>query len=122
MWAADILRQFDIAHAAGPDELENVWHAPYNKLLYTLFPTGTAFTVIPHFQEIGSTKSIDFIVTFEVYLENRPVFVVELKRKKDLPLTYKRVEADIQLRGRLDNLIGNALLLLKVLVSPIYLL
>ena len=121
MWPADILRQFDIAHAVDP-ELENVWHAPYNKLLNTLFPVDTAFTVIPNFQEIGSTKSVDFIVTFEIYLENRPVFLLELKRKKDLPLTSKRVEADIQLRGRLENLIGNALLLLKVLVSPIHLL
>ncbi|KAG1843373.1 hypothetical protein DFJ58DRAFT_844361 [Suillus subalutaceus] len=36
MWPEKVQRQFDIAQAAGNDALENVMHAPYNKLLNTL--------------------------------------------------------------------------------------
>ena len=96
------------AQAAGNDALENVLHAPYNKLLNTLFPVDTDFTVIPNFREINSAKGEDHLVTFEIFLENRPVFV--LKREKDFSVKSKRTAADDQLRGRLGDLIGNALL------------
>ncbi|KAG1860405.1 hypothetical protein F4604DRAFT_1930330 [Suillus subluteus] len=75
MWPVKVQRQFDIAQAAGTDALENVMHAPYNKLLNTLFPVDTDFTVIPNFQEINSTKGVDHLMTFEIFLENRPVFL-----------------------------------------------
>jgi hypothetical protein len=110
MWPVKVQRQFDIAQAAGNDALENVLHAPYNKLLNTLFPVDTDFTVIPNFQEINSTKGADYLVTFEIFLENRPVFVLGLKREKDFSVRSKRTAADDQLRGRLGDLIGNALL------------
>jgi hypothetical protein len=109
MWPVKVQRQFDIAQAAGNDALENVLHAPYNKLLNTLFPVDTDFTVIPNFQEIDSTKGADYLVTFEIFLENRPVFVLGLKREKDFSVRSKRTAADNQLRGRLGDLIGNAL-------------
>jgi len=106
MWPVKVQRQFDIAQAAGNNALENVLHAPYNKLLNTLFPVDTDFTVIPNFQEI--TKGADYLVTLEIFLENRPVFVLELKREKDFSVRSKRTAADDQLRGRLGDLIGNA--------------
>ncbi|KAF8190822.1 hypothetical protein BJ912DRAFT_964818 [Pholiota molesta] len=105
MWPEKIQRQFDIALARGNDALENVMHAPYNKLLNTLFPVDTDFTVIPNFQEINSNKGADYLVTFEVFLENKPVFVLALKREKDLGLKSKRTAADDQLRARLGDLI-----------------
>ena len=110
MWPVKVQRQFEIAQAAGNDALENVLHAPYNKLLNTLFPVDTDFTVIPNFQEINSTKGADYyLMTFEIFLENRPVFVLELKREKDFSVRSKRMAADDQLRGRLGDLIGNDL-------------
>ena len=114
-----VQRQFDIAQAAGNDVLENVLLAPYNKLLNTLFPVDTDFTVIPNFQEINSTKGADSLMTFKIFLENRPVFVLELKREKDFSVRSKRLAADDQLHGRLGDLIGNVLL--PLLVSPMYL-
>jgi hypothetical protein len=110
MWPVKVQRQFDIAQAAGNDALENVLHAPYNKLLNTLFPVDTDFTVIPNCQEINSTKGTDYLVTFEIFLENLPVFVLGLKREKGFSVRSKRTAADDQLRGRLGDLIGNALL------------
>ncbi|KAF8556302.1 hypothetical protein OG21DRAFT_1483220 [Imleria badia] len=105
MWPVKVQRQFDIAQAAGNDALENVLHAPYNKLLNTLFPVDTDFTVIPNFQEINSTKGADYLVTFKIFLENRPIFVLQLKREKDFSVRSKRTAADDQLRGRLGDLI-----------------
>ena len=110
MWPVKVQRQFEIAQAAGNDALENVLHAPYNKLLNTLFPVDTDFTVIPNFQEINSTNGADYLVTFEIFLENRPVFVLELKREKEFSVRSKRTAAVDQLRGRLGDLIGNDLL------------
>ena len=49
-------------------------------------------------------------MTFEIFLENRPVFVLELKREKDFSVRSNRSAADDQLRGRLGDLIGNVLL------------
>ena len=46
-------------------------------------------------------------MTFEIFLENRPVFVLELNREKDFSVRSKRKAADDQLRGRLGDLIGN---------------
>ena len=119
MWPVKVQRQFDIAQA-GNDVLVNVLHGPYNKLLNTLFPVDTDFTVIPNFQEIiNSTKGAAdyYLMTFEIFLENRPVFVLELKREKDFLVRSKRKAADDQLRGRLGDLIGsNELCSLSLLV------
>ncbi|KAF5362428.1 hypothetical protein D9756_002750 [Leucocoprinus leucothites] len=104
MWPAKVRRQFDIAQKDGNNVLENVLHAPYNKLLNTLFPVDTDFTVIPNFQQVYSSKGFDYIVTFEIFLENRPVFVLELERERDFSLKSKRTSADDQLRVRLGDL------------------
>ena len=108
MWPATVQRQFEIAQGVGNDALENVWHAPYNKLLNTLFPVDTDFTVIPNFQKIYSIKGVDYLVTFEIFLENQPVFVLVLKQKVDFSVRSNRKAADDQLRNRLGDLIGNA--------------
>lgn len=107
MWPVKVQQQFDIAQAAGNDALdsENVFLAPYNKLLNTLFPVDTDFTVIPNFQEINSTKGADYLVTFEIFLENLPVFVLGLKLEKDFSVRSKRRAADDQLRRRMGDLI-----------------
>ena len=108
MWPATVQRQFEIAQGVGNDALENVWHAPYNKLLNTLFPVDTDFTVIPNSQKIYSIKGVDYLVTFEIFLENQPVFVLVLKQKVDFSVRSNRKAADDQLRRRLGDLIGNA--------------
>ena len=108
MWPATVQRQFEIAQALGKDPLENALHAPYNKLLNTLFPVDTDFTVIPNFEEIYSSEGVDYLVTFEIFLENRPVFVLGLEREIYFSVKSNRETADDQLRRRLGDLIGNA--------------
>jgi hypothetical protein len=47
-------------------------------------------------------------VNFEIFLENQPVFLLELKRDRDFWTRSKRRAADDQLRGCLGDLISNA--------------
>lgn len=79
------------------------FHGPYNKLLYTLFPADSDFTVVPHYLP-GSRESADFIVMFEVLLEDKPVLVLELKAPARLQYPSTREDADLQIRTRLRDL------------------
>jgi hypothetical protein len=61
-----------------PDAVSCIPLHPYNKLLNTLFPVDTDFTVTPDSQELNSAKGAAHLFTFEIYVENRPVFVLRL--------------------------------------------
>lgn len=74
-----------------------------NRLLYTLFPTDTDFTVIPQFMPT-SREAADFLVTYEVYLEDKPVFILGIKPPKDLRYASTREKADLQIRSRVRDL------------------
>ena len=73
------------------------FHGPYNKLLNTLFPPDTSFTVVPQSWP-KSRESADFIVTFEVMLEDKIVFILQLKPPGDLAFLSRRAAADRQIR------------------------
>ena len=101
-WPTLVVRQFEKVPAT-PTVAD--FHGPYNKLLYTLFPANTAFTVVPQFMP-ASRESADFLIYFEVMLEDRPVLIVELKSPGDLRYASKREAADKQIRGRIRDLFG----------------
>ena len=102
-WPEKVIRQFQ---TIPPNPIESDFHGAYNKLLYTLFPPDTDFTVVPQYLKPASSKSSDYIVTFEVFLENKPVFILELKKPADLDLISSRQAADVQIRERLGDLAG----------------
>ena len=99
-WPPRILSQFAKVPNA-PSESD--FHDPYNKLLNTLFPVDTEFTVVPWCLP-GSRKSADFIFMFEVLLEDKPVFVLELKQPGNLRWNSTREAVDLQIRSRLRDL------------------
>ncbi|KAF9444434.1 hypothetical protein P691DRAFT_677586, partial [Macrolepiota fuliginosa MF-IS2] len=80
------------------------FYGPYNKLLHALFPTDTDFTVTPQYLQIGSTRVVNFLVTYEVLPRNRPVFVLALKAPRELVYISNRQDADEQMRRRLADL------------------
>lgn len=102
MWPPKVLRQFA---TVPPNASEGDFNGPYNKLLYTLFPPDTDFVVVPQYIP-DSRNAADFIVMFEVYLESRPVFILELKPPNHLQTHSKRQAADLQIRQRMVDLIG----------------
>ena len=99
-WPAKVVRQFEKV-PINPSGAE--FHGPYNRLLYTLFPTDTDFTVIPQFMPT-SREAADFLVTYEVYLEDKPVFILRIKPPKDLRYASTREKADLQIRSRVRDL------------------
>ena len=103
MWPEKVLRQFQ---AIPPNPQEWEFHGPYNKLLYTLFPADSDFTVVPQYLKPSSRDSVDFIVSFEVLLQNYPVFVLELRPPPALNNISTRGEADDQIRRRIGDLAG----------------
>ncbi|KAG8937974.1 hypothetical protein FRC00_007021 [Tulasnella sp. 408] len=102
VWPQKVLRQFELVP---PNADEKAYHGPWNKLLYTLFPADSDFTVVPNFQELGSPLGSDFLITIDVYLGTKPVLVVELKKPSNLHYVSKREDADIQLRRRMRDLV-----------------
>ncbi|KAH9023583.1 hypothetical protein EDB83DRAFT_1989775 [Lactarius deliciosus] len=99
-WAKTILSQFQMV-SKNPSRAE--FHGPYNKLLYSLFPADTDFTVFPHFvPDRGSAPLRRFF--YEVQFDDRPVFLLELKRPGDLRYSFKRREADQQIRESMEAL------------------
>ncbi|KAF5353244.1 hypothetical protein D9756_007895 [Leucocoprinus leucothites] len=62
---ASVSRQF-AKIPANPSEAE--FRGPYNKLL-TIFPSDSRYTVIPPYVPGGSRDAADFIVRFEVVLD-----------------------------------------------------
>ncbi|KAI6118732.1 hypothetical protein EDD16DRAFT_1831821 [Pisolithus croceorrhizus] len=80
------------------------FHGPYNKLLYTLFPADTSFTVVPQYLP-ESRDSADFIDMFAVTLDNKTVFMLHLMRPKDIVFPSRREVADRQMRELVADVI-----------------
>ncbi|KAM6489200.1 hypothetical protein JOM56_015370 [Amanita muscaria] len=80
------------------------FHGAYNKLLNYYFPPNTDFTVVPQYLKATSRDSADFIVCFEIRLENKPVLIVELKDPATIQHISTRAEADDQIRRRIIDL------------------
>jgi hypothetical protein len=103
-WSNNVLNRFK----AVPDNpRENDFYAPYNKLLSILFPADSQYTVAPQANPYNNSKeSVDFIIEFHVFYDAVPVFVVEVKGPSALVYPSTREEADVQMRGRLRDLVG----------------
>jgi hypothetical protein len=63
------------------------------------------FTVVPQYMP-ASHQSADFLVLFEVLLEDRLVLILELKPPGDLRYASRREAADNQIRDRIRDLSG----------------
>ncbi|KAH8997721.1 hypothetical protein EDB86DRAFT_2803532, partial [Lactarius hatsudake] len=89
---------------------ESDFHGPYNKLLNYYFPPDTDFTVVPlvvpQYLKAASGYGYvaNFIVSFEIRLENKPVLIVQLKGPTAIHHISTRAEADDQIRGRIIDL------------------
>ena len=102
-WPPRVLRQFQKV-PINPTEAD--FYGPYNKLLYTLFPADTDFTVVPQYLRRNSRESADFLFMFEVFLEDKPVFILEVKSPEVLRYASSREDADQQVRDRIGDLYG----------------
>ena len=101
-WSAKIIKRFS---TIPPNARENDFYAPYNKLLNTLFPPDSDYTVAPQsYSVLDSRDSVDFLIEFEVLLEDKPVLFVEIKEPRKIAFNSAREEADNQMRKRMRDL------------------
>ena len=85
---------------------ENYYYAPYNKLLYTLFPPDSDFLILPNYLPGGRDDGDKFIVSFEINFRQHPVLILQVKPSQCLSYPSTRGTADKQVRYRLVDLLG----------------
>jgi len=103
MWPNKVLLRFQ---GVPPIPKESDFYGPYNKLLHSLFPWDSDFTVSPQYEPDSSQDSIDFIVGFQIEFMDWPVLILELKRPSTILHTSTRGEADDQIRERMEQLVA----------------
>jgi len=87
--------------AQNPSEAD--FHGPYNKLLCTLFPGNTDFTVFPRYEQ-GSFESPNPRYLFDVLHDDRLAFMLEYKAPRYYQFGSERDDADLKLRQRMEDL------------------
>ncbi|KAL6308958.1 hypothetical protein BKA93DRAFT_724946 [Sparassis latifolia] len=102
-WPNRVLAQFALVP---PNSRENEYYGPYNKLLNYLFPPDSPYTVVPQYLQPASAKGIEYVVLFEIVVENRPIFILEVKEPVDLEYVSARESADDQIRHCIEDLVG----------------
>jgi hypothetical protein len=103
-WSPKVLASFTKIPDA-PSEAD--FRGPYNKLLHTLFPAESDYTVVPQYLP-GAREAADFIVMFEVLHIDKPVLILEPKAPGQLRCPSTRKAADMQVRFRMTDLAGQS--------------
>jgi hypothetical protein len=99
-WPATVLRQFARVPAASEAHFQL---APYNVLLYTLFPPNTDFIVAPRWPSSSSPESM---FMYEVLYGSGPVLVLQPNAPGNLRYRSMRDASDRQIRDRMTKLSG----------------
>ncbi|KAI9439501.1 hypothetical protein H4582DRAFT_1534233 [Lactarius indigo] len=101
-WPPKVTKRFS---TVPPNARENDFYGPYNKLLYTLFPPDSDYTVAPQSHPILTSRdSVDFIIEFEVLLEDSPVLFLEIKEPRMITFESVREDVDNRMRKRMRDL------------------
>ena len=100
-WPAEIM---DCFQSIKPELESDFTPAAYNKLLHTLFPVDTPYTVYPqvHRHEYSFIPSAR--TTFTVYYKNFPVFLLDLHSYPTLTRISRREAADDHIRMHMRDL------------------
>jgi hypothetical protein len=101
MWPDRIVSVFAKVPSATSDESE--YYGPYNKLLAHLFPLDgdRDYTICARVGLPPSKDGSHMGVTFEVVLDGKPVFILDIKPSGYLHRRVLRASADDQVRSRL---------------------
>lgn len=102
MWPDNIIRSFKVARPARINPSGKIYSGAYNKLLNTLFPVKSDFTVVPRY--IPDRKIIgEFTTMFEILLGDKLVLIVDLTPGNN---QLNRAAADDRIRIRMIDVVG----------------
>jgi len=97
-WSPNVIKRFSTVPV---NTNENDFYGPYNKLLCTLFPADSNYTISPQAYPLATFREpVDFSVEYDA----NPVFILEIRDPKDLSVPSARQEADDQIRRRMVDL------------------
>ena len=100
-WPPTILNTFPDASTqpSGGD-----YHGPYTKLLSSLFPPGSGFSIGP--QRLPANQTLNSVLMFKVTLGGKPVLVLELQQPIGRQFSSTSEAANNQFRSPLKELAG----------------
>jgi len=101
-WSSKIIRQFRLIPQAG-EAWEADFHGPYNKLLCSLFPANTDYSVFPHYDP-GSFMSPNTQFFFDVLFDDKPVFILGHKATREFERGNQRDDGNRLVRERMEDL------------------
>ncbi|KAJ3224074.1 hypothetical protein HK099_000286 [Clydaea vesicula] len=104
IWNPNVVRRFNTIDI---ETGEKQYYPAYNALLYTEFPISDDFFVAPQAHPLDTNESIDFVVEYLLYRDNKPIFFIEVKPHNRLRSASARGEADTQMRKRFLDLLDN---------------
>ncbi|KAH9475287.1 hypothetical protein JR316_0012398 [Psilocybe cubensis] len=101
-WSSEIMECFQ---KIKPDLESDFTPAAYNKLLNTLFPVNTPYTVFPQVHRHEDLSTPTARTTFTVYYRNSPVFLLDLHAYPTLSRISARENADDHIRIHVRDLL-----------------
>ncbi|KAF8218671.1 hypothetical protein L208DRAFT_1419637 [Tricholoma matsutake] len=89
--------------------IENKYYGVYNKILDRTFnATSDTFTIQPQYPlpqaQTYGVPSVDFVVTYVVAMDEKPIFFLEIKPPGHVNDISSRIAADDQMRDRFRSL------------------
>ncbi len=103
--SAKVMKRFS---TIPPYPHENDFLGPYNKLLHTVFPANSDYTVIPRSYSFSDSHgSANAVFEFEVLFKDKPVFFLQIKGPQSFTVISAREKADEHMRKRTKDLAPN---------------
>ena len=100
-WSSDLM---DCFQSVKPELESDFTPAAYNKLLNTLFPVNTPYTVFPQVHRHEEFTNVTARTTFTVYFKSTPVFLLVLHSYPTLSRISAREAADDHMRLHVRDL------------------
>lgn len=101
IWNENVIKRFEVVEK--DSTFEKRYYAPYNKLLNSVFPSNTNFTVSP---VVSVDFAVEYLVTIEEHDRNTPILFIEIKDPTTLSSFSSRRDANEQMIHRFEQLIS----------------
>ncbi|KAL1704202.1 hypothetical protein EV121DRAFT_206361 [Schizophyllum commune] len=100
-WPREVKRAFKAAVGAAGSH-DNQFPGAYNKMLHALFSCKSSYVVTPNYlPALDAYGSSEIVISYEVYIRDGPVLVLQVRPPWHLYIRSQRAAADRQLTQRM---------------------
>ena len=105
-WPREVKRAFKAAVGAAGSH-DNQFPGAYNKMLHALFSCKSSYVVTPNYlPALDAYGSSEIVISYEVYIRDGPVLVLQVRPPWHLYIRSQRAAADRQLTQRMLDIKG----------------